>query len=203
VKSLRSLFARSKDEVWRELSKEIGAEFVDGGMWHGNKVVAKVKHWTLTLDTYTVSTGHTHITYTRMRAPYVNMDGFRFTIYRRGMLSGLGKFLGMQDIEEGYPEFDEAFIIKSTDESRVRTLLGNAKIRMLIQAQPSIHLQVKDDEGWFGADFPKGVDELIFQVVGVIEDVNRLKALYELFAEVLNQLCLMGSAYEDDPRVNL
>jgi hypothetical protein len=70
-----------------------------------------------------------------------------------------------------------------------------------MQRQPSVHLTVKDDEGWFGATFPKGVDELAFQVPGVIKDVTRLKALYELFAESLNQLCHMGSAYEDDPNL--
>lgn len=69
----------------------------------------------------------------------------------------------------GYPEFDDVFIIKGTDESKLRTLFANSKIRQSIQAQPSIHLQVKDDEGWFGVDFPEGVDELIFQVVGVIK----------------------------------
>ena len=47
-----------------------------------------------------------------MRAPYINPEGFRFTIYRKGFFSGLGKLLGMQDIEIGDPEFDEAFIIQ-------------------------------------------------------------------------------------------
>ena len=31
-------FGPSKDEVWRQLSQELGAEFVDGGFWKGNKV---------------------------------------------------------------------------------------------------------------------------------------------------------------------
>jgi hypothetical protein len=36
----------------------------------------------MTLDTYTVHTGHAHFTYTRMRAPFVNPEGLRFTAYR-------------------------------------------------------------------------------------------------------------------------
>ena len=110
-------FGPSKDEAWRQLSQEIGAEFVEGGFWKGNKVQAQVGTWTITLDTYTVHTQHSHVTYTRMRAPYVNPEGFRFTIYRKGFFSDLGKLLGMQDIEVGDPEFDEAFIIKGNDES--------------------------------------------------------------------------------------
>ncbi|HEV3003315.1 MAG TPA: hypothetical protein VGX78_02595, partial [Pirellulales bacterium] len=62
---------------------------------------------------------------------------------------------------------------------------------------------VRDDEGWFKARFPAGVDELYFGVGGVVKDAERLKSLYELFAEVLNHLCHIGSAYENDPGIAL
>jgi hypothetical protein len=196
-------FGPGKDEVWRQLSQEIGAEFVEGGMWKGNKVQAHVGPWTVTLDTYSVHTQHSHVTYTRIRAPYVNPEGFRFTIYRKGFFSDLGKLLGMQDIEVGDPEFDETFIIKGNDEPRVVTLFSDPEIRRMIQAQPKIRLEVKDSEGWFGPKFPEDVDELHFQIVGVIKDVERLKALFDLFAAVLDQLCLIGSAYKQEPGVEL
>ena len=197
-------FGPSKDEVWRQLSQEIGLEFVEGGFWKGSKVQAHVGPWTMTLDTHTVShRRQSHVTYTRMRAPYVNPEGFRFTIYRKGLFSDLGKLLGMQDIEVGDPEFDEAFIIKGNDEVRVRDLFADPEIRSLIQAQPKIRLEVKDSEGWFGPEFPEDVDELHFQVVGVIKDVERLKALFDLFAAVLDRLCRIGSAYKQEPGVEL
>ena len=196
-------FGPSKDEVWRQLSQEIRAEFVGGGFWKGNKVQAHVGPWTITLDTYTVSDGHSSTTFTRMRAPYVNPEGFRFTIYRKGFFSDLGKFLGMQDIEVGDFEFDEAFIIKGNDEGKLCGLFANPKIRQMIQDQPKIRLEVKDSEGWFGPKFPENVDELHFQVVGVIKDVERLKALFDLFAAVLDQLCRIGSAYKQEPGVSL
>jgi hypothetical protein len=196
-------FGPSKDEVWRQLSEEIGADFLEGGFWKGSKVQAHVGPWIVTLDTYTVSSGHSHVTFTRMRAPYVNPEGFRFTIYRKGFFSDLGKLLGMQDIAVGDPDFDEAFVIKGDDEERVRDLFANPKIRQMIQDQPKIQLAVKDSEGWFGPKFPEGVDELHFQVFGVIKDVDRLKALFDLFAALLDQLCRIGSAYTQEPGVEL
>lgn len=196
-------FGPSKNEVWRQLSQEIGAEFIEGGFWKGNKVQVQVKPWTITLDIYTESTGETHVTYTRMRAPYVNPEGFRFTVYRKGIFSELGKLLGMQDIEVGDPDFDEAFIIKGSDEFRVRDLFANRQIRQMIQDQPKIRLDVKDSEGWFGPTFPEDVDELRFQVVGVIKDKERLKGLFNLFAAVLDELCRIGSAYKREPGVTL
>jgi hypothetical protein len=196
-------FGPSKDEVWRRLSDEIGAEFVEGGFWKGGKVQARVGPWTITLDTYTESSGESAVTYTRMRAPYVNPDGFRFTIYRKGFFSELGKLLGMQRIEVGDPEFDEAFVIKGTDEAMIQNLFADPDLRSLLQAQPKVRLSVKDSEGWFGPKFPVDVDELHFQVVGVIKDVERLKALFDLFAATLDRLCRIGSGREEEPGVAL
>jgi hypothetical protein len=196
---LRSLFGPSKAEIWQQLALEIGATYVDGG-WSGAKVVARHEQWMITLDT--VDDGDSG-TYTRLRAPYVNQDGFQFTIYRKGLFTELGKWLGMQDVEVGHPQFDDDFVIKGNDQKKLRALFANPRIRELIQIQPTIHLKVKDDEGWFGATFPEGVDELYFLVPGIIRDVDRLKLLYDLFAETLEHLCRIGSAYEDDPKVTL
>jgi len=198
-----SWFGPNKDEIWRQLSQEIGAEFHEGSFLKGTKLQAHVGPWTLTLDTYTVSSGHSHVTFTRMRAPYVNPAGFRFTIYCKGILTELGKLLGMQDIEVGEPEFDEAFVIKGNDEGMVRSLFANPQVRSLVLAQPKIRLEVKDSEGWFGPKFPPDVDELHFQVVGVIKDIDQLKNLFELFSAVLDQLCKIGSSYKQEPGVAL
>jgi hypothetical protein len=200
---MRSLFGPSTHEVWRQLSAEIGAQYVEGGFWKGDKVQATHGPWTITLDTYTVSTGKSSTTYTRMRAPFVDSDGFRFTVYRKGIFSDIGKWFGMQDLEIGDEAFDRDFILKSNQESKLKELLGSSKIQELIRQQPQIHFAVKGDEGYFGSSFPGGVDELVFQVVGVIKDVERLKLLYDLFAETLDQLCRIGTAGENSPNVTL
>ncbi|HEY7215898.1 MAG TPA: DUF3137 domain-containing protein [Thermoanaerobaculia bacterium] len=201
---LTGAFGPGREEAWKQLCAEIGADFVDGGFWKGDKVQAHVKNWTITLDTYTVSSGHSHVTYTRMRAPFASNDGLRFHIYRKGIFSGLGKALGMQDIEVGYSlQFDDDFIIKGNDEAKIRALFASSEIRRLIQEQPQIRLELKDDEGFFRHHFPEGVDELHFLALGVIKDVQRLKQLFDLFAEVLEELHRMGSASERDPEVAL
>jgi hypothetical protein len=199
---LRKMFGPSREEIWRQLSAEIDGRYVERP-WKREKVEAMHGPWMVTLDRYVVSTGKSAVVYTRMRAPYVNAQGFRFTIYRKGIFSNLGKWLGMQDVEVGYPQFDEDFIIKGNDTARLRELFSNERLRGLIEAQPAIHFEVKDDEGWFGAAFPQGVDELVFMVLGVIKDVERLKLLYDLFAETLDQLCRIGSAYETSAGVEL
>lgn len=203
MSALRTFFGPSKQEIWCRLATELKANYVEGGFWNGDKVQATHGEWTIILDTYTVSGGRSSVTFTRIRAPYVNPDQFRFTIYRRGLFSDIGKWFGMQDVVVGHPDFDREFIIKGTHEGKLRALFDNPKIRELISAQPQIHLTVKDHEGYFGPEFPPNTDELYFAVAGVIKDVERLKQLFELFAETLDHLCRIGSAYERAPDVEL
>ena len=199
----RRIFGPSRKEMWTKLADEIHGQYVKGGWWKADKVQIEHNDWTLTLDTYVVSTGKTVVVFTRMRAPFVNPSGFRFLVYRRSIFTGIGKFFGMQDIEIGDPPFDDSFVIQATDEYKVRQLLGQTKIRELISAQKDINFAVKDDEGWFGSKFPEGVDELHFTVGGIITDIDRLKLLYELFAETLDELCRMGTASDEKAEVEL
>ncbi len=202
---LRKWFGPSKAEIWQQFCAETGGNYIAASFWKGEKIEATHGQWTVTLDTFIVPAGKTFITYTRMQAPYVNPDGFTFIIYRKGVFSGIGKWFGMQDVTVGHPEFDEAFIIKGNDEQKLRRLFSNQKIRELISAQPDIRFSVLNDKQnfWGSRGFPQGVDELYFQVAGEIKDVARLKLLYELFSETLDELCRMGSAYEKSPGVKL
>jgi hypothetical protein len=202
---LESLFGPSKNEIWKQFSDAIGGNFTEEDYWKAGKVEATHGNWLVTLDTYTVSTGKSSMTYTRIRAPYTNPDGFQFRIYRRGIFSNLGKLLGMQDVTVGYPAFDDEFIIQGNDEAKLRRLFANKKIRDLIDRQPDVQFSVQDNEQSFWGDrkFPVGVDELYFLAGGIIRDGERLKLLYDLFSETLDELCRIGSASETNPGVKL
>lgn len=197
------LFGPSRKEIWEKLSAEIHAEYIEGGIWKGDKVQAHVDNWIVVLDTYTVSTGKSSITYTRMRAPFKNLEKLYFKIYREGLFSNLGKLFGMQDISVGYEKFDENFIIKSNNEIKIKQLFSYEKVRELIEAQPDISLEIKDDEGYFGDYFPKDADELYFLAPGVIKDIEQLKELFELFSEVLKELSNLGIASNEGVSVEL
>src|SRR6478672_8710443 len=136
---MRKLFGPSKEEIWSLLAQQIGADFKQGEGWTGRaRVDAQVGQWVVTLDTFTVSTGKSTVTFTRMRAPFVNRDGFRFTITRAGILSHLAEMLGFQDVRIGDAAFDEAFVIKTSDEPRVRTFLADADLRAKLALQPTL-----------------------------------------------------------------
>ena len=195
------MFSSSTDRIWRRLCAEIDASYIEGlSWWKGDKVEAVHGEWTVTLDTLAASSA---LFYTRLRAPYVNPDHFQFTIYRRGWFSDIAKWFGMQDVEVGHAEFDLDFVIKGNDEEKLRALFDNARLRELITAQPQVYFTVQDDEGMFGVNFPADTDELCFYVYGIVGDIKRLKLLFELFSETLDQLCRIGSADKGAPRVKL
>jgi len=197
------LFGPSKREVWKQFAEEIKGNYVQGVFRGRDKVEAYVDNWLVILDTYTVSTGRSSITHTRMRAPFVNLDNFYFMIYRSGVFSEMGKLLGMKDISIGYKEFDDTFVIKSNNEEKIKLLFANEGIRSLMENQPRSNLQIKSNGGRGKKHFPDDVDELYFEVIGVIRDIERLKELYELFAKVLQELCNMGTASVKIPEVDL
>ena len=118
---VREIFGPSKQEIWSQLSREIGADYQEEGFFKAGKVVLSHREWQISLDTYTVHSGKTTIVYTRMRAPYVNRDGFRFNIYRKNAFSWIGKLFGVSDIEIGDSFFDDEFIVQGEPEHMVRT----------------------------------------------------------------------------------
>lgn len=209
------------NEVLRELSLEIGADYKEGegpyiqrrirlaGLIHSYGVVhAHVAPWTVTIASYTDSREDT---FTQMYVPYVNPDGFRFWIARRGtadlLFCRLVKKLGLGKLIDvvGFPEFDEAFAIAGNNKGRVRTLFADPKFRGLIQAQPTFRMEVRDKPWSFaiGAEpsFPENVDVLLFEVLEAITDVGQLKTLFDAFIATLEQLCQLGSAQRVPPGV--
>ena len=55
-------------------------------------------------------------------------------------------------------------------------------------------MSIQDDDGWFGTQYPEAVDVLVFDVAEHIRDVERLKGIYDVFAEALSRLSEMGIA---------
>lgn len=184
----KQLFGESQKEAWGRLAAELGTTFEPAGLMKGSVVRARLGGYDLVLDTYTVSTGNSSQTYTRLRARFVNPRRFQFRVHRASIFTGLAKALGKQDIDLGVGDFDRDFVIQGNDEARVRALLADPALRAMFAAQPRVMVQVVDNEGLFGASYGESVDILEFVEGGVIKDVQRLRGLFSLFAVLLRAL---------------
>jgi len=185
------------DTDWKQLAEDLKGTFVKGPYGRDGMEVT-TNGWKILLDNYTAyrTVGDTTIyqDYTRIRASYEIKDNFRFAIYRKGILSTIAKFFGGQDVVVGYPEFDEAFVIKGNDEEKLGFLFANAKIRELIESQKKIHLEVMEGESRWDVHLPDGVFQLYYVLEEITMDLEELKALHQLFVEILNQMAKIGSA---------
>jgi len=177
----------------------VGGSFTDGGLVKPDRVDAKVDNWTVTLDTVKEDKA----VYTRLRAPFCNSSGLRFSIVRTGPCTELVKGLGFQEIVIGDHAFDCAFGVTGNDVAAVTSLLQDVKIRRILLTLPEVQFEVRDNDGWFGTQFPANCDELYFIARGAMKNINQLKGLFDLFAEVLHELTVIGAASEANPGVSL
>lgn len=103
---------------------------------------------------------------------------FTMKIYREGYFSGLGKALGMQDIQVHNPAFDDAFMIKGSDPDIIRSLLSKDVQQVLIDIKdlnPSINFY-KTHFAFMVPQLPKDqlfIDKVIDKALVVIDKIQQ------------------------------
>lgn len=182
---------KERESNWIEVAEEISGEYIKGSFFKGDKIIIRREDNMVLIDTYTVSTGKSSTTYTRLRAVYNSHTSFLFKIYRRGIFSNIGKKLGMQDIVTGNEEFDNEFIIKGNEEYNIIQLFSNIKTRDLLFNLKYFILEMKENDGPF-SKLPQGVKELCLTRTGVIINKEELRDAYNLFSTVIEDLNSMG-----------
>lgn len=179
--------------IWYRLVYRIGGEIVDEG-GPAEMVRVPVGPWVISFDAIGEMCGEGHDHFTQVRASYVARDEFRFRIDRRGVLTRVAQWLGTETVPVAHPDFDAAFSVETNDAARARRLLDVDPIRALIQAQREIVLQIRGNESTACRHLRDDEAELSFRSGGIVEDAERLRDLYELFARTLHELRVMGCA---------
>ena len=187
------LIGPSRDEIWAELCRRIGAQRVDSRVWSG--VVVREHTWLILLDVAKLPPGSGKgAAHTRIRTFYHTREPLTFTLARSNWLSNLGKRLGTRPIVVGDPRFDRAFVLRGRNAAQSGALFSDPTIRSLLLLQPDMHLYAMEGGVWLGLSQPAGTGELGFYELGVIRDVDRLVTLCALFASMLRQLVRIGAA---------
>lgn len=174
--------------IWQEFAKETNGTFKEGYSWRSDSTEIEYKNWKITFDNFTVWSGKYSSETTRIFAPIKLSDKFRFEIYREGFIRKIENLFGTQDIEIGYPEFDNAFTIKSNNEFKIKALLRNKDIQKLIKSLKKVNLQISDRKGIWEEKLPENEYELSYFADGVIHNLDTLKSLLQLFKLILDEL---------------
>ena len=173
---LGAINKRKRDDAWRQLANELGANFIQGGFMRSSAVQMPFKEWTITLDVYSVSSGDSNTSYTRLKTLLKDMQGFQFFLFRKSVITKIDKALGAKDIAFADPEFDRAFVIRGSDPARVQALFSSQRIcQLFLTERASLTGSLRKNL-------------LSLEILGEVKDVERLKTFFAMFQETLLQL---------------
>lgn len=207
--------APGREEVWRTLAREIGATYVSGDFGQPDRVEARVGGRSVILDLFHASGSGAHLACARLRAlgpgqlARVGNDRYRLVAGRvrvfeeaDGLEPHTGGGLPAQNVfpfpttlpslVTGDAAFDRAFRVRSNDVTRAARLIAGAEsaaLRDYLLKEPHIGIEVSPPKRGAGAAFDFLVTCL---VVEVVEDADRLLALFELMGETMQQLAAVG-----------
>jgi hypothetical protein len=193
------LFGPPLREVWQQLAAEINGEFTKGSFAKSARVTKKYGNWIILLDTFTVNTGKSSVTYTRMRTPYIRENDIEFKLTRKNIFSGLGQVFGKPVIETYDYDFGDEFVLKGNDESVIKEIFQNDNLKAMIKFQKRLILKT----GPYKQKKSLTESEIYFQMTGVLKDIEKLKNLFSLFSELLDEFVKNGVAAPDKPKIIL
>lgn len=123
--------------------------------------------------------------YTSFAARIAPEHDFRFALHHQGFIDTVSTFFGMEDIVIGYPEFDEALIVKTNDRERTRRIFSDLNVRKIFQSLRFFTLHLTHDH-------VVGQKEkelfLKFTIEEGILDPAVLRNLYDAFCQVLSNI---------------
>lgn len=186
--------------VWMEFADEYQASVDDPNPDSSHErmslmVPVKERPWTIVFTMQPAK--KTASQATTVDVSFTAKEDFKIALHRQKWVDGVGKLMGMQDIEIGDPEFDSEFIIKGSDDKLVKKILEPDLLRRAILDEPSLQLSaaVEQDQK---APSSKALHDhsgtLSVRCEGALDDFERMKAIYELVCALLEQFVRVGTA---------
>ncbi|MCK5798431.1 MAG: hypothetical protein KAI47_14670 [Deltaproteobacteria bacterium] len=170
-------FHREKErkQAWQNVADRRGGEMVDTkpSFWRQSRGIdVVVGAARVFVDTYTVSTGKSSVTYTRGRAHYPIEGGPVYRVYKERMFSSLGKALGTQDLVlGGDTAFDNTFMVKGDDIDAIRSVWTPEARRLMLNPLSECRVDV-------------GTEVIKITGIGAWRNEIKIEALIDLTAEL-------------------
>ena len=134
--------------LWAEAAEILGLEY-DQPRLATPRISGTIQGMRVEVDVRRRSSGKSNQTFTRYLVRFPS-PGFDFRLTRQTSLSRITKFFGTQDVEVGDSGFDDAFVVKTDAEDRLRRLLEPGLRNVLIRtaaAYPAVEFE--DDRVFF------------------------------------------------------
>ncbi len=192
----------SREAAWRELCRSEGGVYTLAASG-APRVELHDGPWTITLDDHAYSEAGVHRHHTRMRAPFVVVDGLSFRLRHRTLWDSFRRIVATDPVATSDPSFDARYSGVANDSARLAAFLADPKLRNALLLADVREYSIKHREEGFGALLPDGVDELYLEVDGIVRDHARLVSMRAALKRGLSRLVELGSAEARDPLVRL
>lgn len=146
VGAYRRGHVRRLNAVFAAAAEELGGDFTPGVFgWLGDnepKIVAKVGRADVEIDIRVQGSGKNKRVFTRIRCRATAPNETALRVYREGFFSGVARAIGFQDVPIGDHDFDQAYMVKASDEMFARAWLNRTvRDRLLAAAEYRFELE--------------------------------------------------------------
>lgn len=170
-------------QAWGALAQRTGLTLEPGRfIFSAPQVSGQYRGRTVELFTVTHRHGKSSITYTRWYVSTNAPPDMQLSISNEGLLSKVGKAVGMQDIQTGDGDLDRRFIIKGKPEAVVAQLMAGASVRDKLLQTRSLDINLADSC-------------LRFSTVGALLDVEYLHLLLDLLCDLADAIERAGQYF--------
>ena len=127
----KQISGSTTDDIWQQVSDDLsGQEIYDYNVF----LVQDGRKVELVIDIDLGGGFEGGYEFTSFKAPVAPEHDFRFALHHQDFIDTVEKFFGMEDVVIGYPEFDEALIIKTNDRERTRRIFSDVNVREIFQS---------------------------------------------------------------------
>ncbi|WP_192822025.1 hypothetical protein [Rufibacter sp. LB8] len=120
---------------------------------------------------------------TTFMAPLLSPSTFQFVLHEQDWMSEIGKFFGMDDVTLGYPELDEAFVVKTNQPETLQALFADEHLRHALLQHPNCELKLGTESD--DADAPPFIT---FSKDEAILDMTKLQEVYRMVITIVQKL---------------
>jgi hypothetical protein len=146
---------KNTDKTWNNfirLGEQIGIQVQKPELSIWNPKLAQMdgnyKGFRTHVYTKRVQSGKHTYYYTEFNIYLPNNDGFTLRLVKEGFFQKIGKAFGGQDIQIGEPDFDKAFVLKSSDENRARQIFDLNTTNLLLSNKENISSSFELNNGF-------------------------------------------------------
>jgi hypothetical protein len=194
--------ARFAEEL-ESRAAEAGGEFIAGGMFRSDQICSQISGFQVSVqprlrqgsnpgivgDIISMVVDSTHV---EVQTRYNTKDDFEFWLVPDSVLSIMARPLEFCPLESLSHYVDGKLKIYSSDENKMRQLLGNQALCHLLKTCPNIGRLGTNH--YFDIIKWSSIHVLLLETLNPIKDVDELKIIFDLYAHVLPELMALVGA---------